>query len=228
MTRVIILLIGQDLPLLWHMKVNYIKIAKKKICELLKQQFPDGKWETERPILENKELGITKLQPDISGRIKNQRVVIEIQASHLSISKILKRSTSYSKLKIPILWIVPLTEPLGNLPFRPRLYERYLHSIYYGRTYYWWQGLGLTLKPVHYAKATREVEYREWYEDGGEHKEGGGYERSYKIIKTPQYGMDLNIVDSFYSHAREAFTPENERKGVPACLIWQDTQKKWY
>ncbi len=134
---------------------------------------------------------------------------------------------SYAKRNIPILWVVPLTEELGKETFRPRLYERYLHSLYYGRTYYWWHGLGLTLKPVHYGKATSQVEYREWY-DNGEHKEGGGYERAYKIIKSPMYGKDLNIATSFYNHKRAAFTPDNERKEVPSCITWQDKLKQWW
>ena len=73
--------------------------CKEEICELLKEQYPSGKWATERIIPENKELGVSKLQPDISGRINNQRLAIEIQVSRLSITKIVKRAKS---LRIPV------------------------------------------------------------------------------------------------------------------------------
>jgi len=118
--------------------------------KLLQERFPDGKWEKERTIPEHKERNIPQLRPDLSGRIRGRRVAIEIQASTLTIAKLIKRLTDYTKRDISLLWLVPLREPLGELPFRPRLYERYLHNIYYGRTYYWWAGQGLVIKPVHY------------------------------------------------------------------------------
>jgi competence protein CoiA len=197
------------------------------MCALLQERFPEGKWAKERTIPENKQKGIPKLEPDISGRINGIRVAIEVQASTLTIRKIVQRARDYTARKIALLWVVPLTEPLGDLAFRPRLYERYLHSIYFGRTYYWWEGLGLNLKPVHYAPASRHVEYREWYEDG-ELVSGGGYDATYKIIKQPDYGPDINLADGFVSHLRPEFTPENERKAVPQCLIWRDRLPEWW
>lgn len=202
--------------------------CKTEICNLFSQRYPDGKWAVERSIPENKSQNIPELRPDISGRIGESRVAIEVQASSLTISKIVKRAESYSKRDIALLWIVPLLQPLGNESFRPRLYERYLHSIYFGRTYYWWAGQGLTIKPVHYAAAVRHVEYREWFAEGGEHMEGGGYDAKYKIVKEPNYGRDCNVADDFYEALREQFIPDNERKAVPACKIWKDILEPWW
>lgn len=202
--------------------------CKNEIVRLLQERFPDGKWEKERPIPENKDKKIPELRPDASGRIQGVRVAIEIQASTLTIGKIIKRARDYTKRQIALLWLVPLREPLGDVPFRPRLYERYLHSVYYGRTYYWWAGQGLIVKPVHYGPEIRHVEYRDWYDEDGDRHYGGGYDKPYRIIKKPVYGRDIDIADDFTLHLRDEFTPENERKAVPMCRIWRDSLNTWW
>jgi len=201
--------------------------CKQEILFALQNRFPDGKWADERPIPENKSQKIPELRPDLSGRINDIPIAIEVQASTLTLSKIIKRAVNYSRKGIYLLWVVPLTEPLGSLPFRPRLYERYLHSMYFGRTYYWWPSLGSVVKPVHYGAATRHVEYRSWHEQGML-MEGGNYDATYKIVKTPEYGADVNIADDFISNIREKFVPENERKEVPKCNIWRDNLQSWW
>ena len=203
------------------------KQCKNEIVSILQEKYPEGNWAIERIIPERKDNGVPELRPDISGRIQGVRIAIEVQASALTITKIIKRARDYTKRGIALLWLVPLYEPLGELPFRPRLYERYLHSIYYGRTYYWWAGQGLVVKPVHYGVEERVVEYREWYENGVR-MEGGGYVAKYRIIKKPVYGASINIADDFIKELRVEFVPENERKTVPQCLIWRDKLEEWW
>lgn len=188
-----------------------------EICMALEGRFPEGKWAVQRRIPENRILKIPTLEPDISGRMGGTRVAIEVQISALTVPRIVQRTRDYARRGIALVWIVPLSQPLGNEPFRPRLYERYLHSIFYGRTYYWWSGQGLTVKPVHYGPATRHIEYRECH-DNGQLESAGGYNAAYKTIKTPEYGRDLNLCDDFFADSRATFTPENEKKKVPACL----------
>jgi len=214
-------------PVLGALETSLHRACKEEICALLKERHPDGKWEVERAIPERKAEKIPMLRPDISGRINDQRIAIEVQASALTIPRIVHRTTAYAKRKIALLWIVPLREPLGNLPFRPRLYERYFHSIYFGRTYYWCAGQGLSVTPVHYGPASRHIEYREWREDG-EDKSSGGYDAQYKTIRTPMYGLGLDLSEDFGWADRSAFTPDNERKEVPACRIWRDTHPEWW
>ncbi len=201
--------------------------CKSEICNALVSLVPDGKWETERTIEANKRLGTPGLRPDISGYIDGRLVAIEVQASVLSISKIVKKTEAYTKWKINTLWIVPLTEELGSLPYRPRLYERYLHSMYFGRIYYWTLGSGLVLNAVHLGIAGRHVEYREWYEDG-DFKTGGDYFKPYKIIKRPVYGDRVSIFNDFRSDLRPEFTPGNLRKSVPRSYIWRDNLLEWW
>jgi competence protein CoiA len=214
-------------PVLGPQETALHRKCKEEICHALAMRHPNGKWEVERPIRANAVGKIPELRPDISGRIGWDRVAIEVQVSALSLNTIASRSTAYSKRGIALLWVVPLFEPLGDDPFRPRLFERYLHSLYYGRIYYWWPGQGLSIVPIHYMNATKYVEYREWSEDGVV-RSGGGYDLEYKIIKTPLAGSNLSIDTDFELHHRPEFTPENERKSVPACIVWKDRSRPWW
>lgn len=201
--------------------------CKKAICSHLAERFPDGKWATERPIPANETLGVQKLVPDVSGNINGFRVAIEIQLSQISLSQIIKRTTAYTKRKIAILWVVPLHEPLGDEPFRPRQFEKYLHMMYYGRLYYWWPDLGANIMPVHFTQTKREIPHAEWYEDG-ELRDAGGYEKTYKTIKLPNYGRMLSVSKDFAASHRASFVPDNEKKSVPSCLIWRDVLSPWW
>jgi competence protein CoiA len=202
--------------------------CKLEIRDCLMNLYPDGKWACERPIEENKAKKIPRLVPDISGRMGTAPVVIEVQASSLTIPRISKRAAAYNARNIAVLWIVPLTEPIETHPFRPRLYERYLHSIYFGRTYYWWPGFGVNVQPVHYGIAYRYIDKSEWYSNDGEQHEAGGYEKPYKIIKKPELCRLLDITKDFSLHQRAGFTPWNERKAVPNLTTWQDKLDVWW
>lgn len=214
-------------PVLGPRETELHRMCKEEICRALSERHPEGNWATERTIPANIHKRIPELRPDVSGRISDQRIAIEVQASTLTPTKIIKRSVAYAKRGIALLWVVPLREPLGVEPLRPRLYESYLHSLYFGRTYYWWPGCRHTLVPVHYGSASRHVEYREWFEDGMQ-QSGGGYDAEYKIIKTPIHGPGLLIDADFGVHCRIEFTPENERKKVPSCILWKDTYSQWW
>lgn len=201
--------------------------CKRTILEYLLKKYPDGNWDKERDIPARPRDNIQKLRPDISGRINKQGLAIEVQLSTLSISEILKRTLTYKRRNIAILWIVPLLKPIGQEQFRPRLFERYLHSMYFGRVYYWWVDLKHQVIPVHYANAKRAIPYAEWYEEG-QLKQVGGYEKFYKTIKLAECERLINIDEDFFGQKREKFTPENEKKEVPACYLWQDSLEVWW
>ena len=193
----------------------------------MQKAFPDGNWQVERPIPENKEKKITELKPDISGRINGKPIVIEVQASSLTLPKIIKRVNGYYARKTSILWIVPLKEDLGTENFRPRQYERYLHSIYYGKVFYWLKGNGSLVQPIHFDDADRWIEESHWFEKDGTERSEGGYFKTYKTIVKPNYGKQVDIKD-FICYEREEFTPKNENKSVPKCLIFKDRLFNWW
>lgn len=204
------------------------KQCKLMLYSELSAKFRQHKWVCDDVrIPENKEKKLPALQPDIGGRINNLPLAIEIQNSALTIPKILKRCLGYSKRGVSILWVIPLKEPIGEEIFRPRLFERYLHSIYFGRVYYWLPEYGANLLPVHYSIAYRDIPHSEWYEDG-ELREGGGYEKPYKRIRKPVPSKLIPIADCFYHRTRQEHRPWNERKTVPDMRLFMDMLPIWW
>lgn len=215
-------------PVLGPKEMALHNACTREICDDLAACIPDGRWAVERPIPRSKDGVIPLLVPDVSGRMKNKvGVVIEVQVSALTVPKIIQRTTAYAQRGLSLVWVVPLREPLGTEPFRPRLYERYFHSIFLGRVYYWWPGLGAAVQPVHYGPTTRLIPFSEWRENG-EDMSAGGYMQRYKTIKVPVFGPSVHLAESFVNEFRSAFTPDNERKQVPACNIWRDDLERWW
>ena len=133
------------------------RACKQEMHAALVAENPAGHWEVERTILARPDRDIAEARPDLSGRVRGLPVAIEIQASALGIASILQRTRTYAQRGIHVLWMVPLREQLPDDGIRPRLHERYFHSMYFGRTYYWWPGLGASVLPVHYGASTQWV-----------------------------------------------------------------------
>lgn len=204
------------------------KDCKSELLEILSKAYPEGKWEAERPINENINKGYTKVIPDLSGRIGEKGIIIEIQKSSLSLKKIRHRTEQYTKRGAYILWIVPLTEELGKENFRPRLFERFLHTMYYGKVYYWYKGNSSILIPVHLGTAVRYIEESIWYNESGEEQVAGGYEKPYLRVKSPEYGKPLNLITDFKCDEREEFELENDNLSAPKCKIYVDNIPNWW
>lgn len=213
-------------PVLSKGETELHKQAKNSICSCLSELFPDGKWKVERPF--NKAQGKPDLVPDVSGLIGEQRLAIEIQYSSYSPEKIRKRTEGYTLWGVPLLWIVPLKHELDKPQFKPRFFERYLHGMYNGRTYYWWEGLGLSVQPIHYDPAYRWFENRSFYDEYGEEQEVGGYYKEYKVVKTPSFGPLLHIARDFSVQNHSSRLLEADKVTTPDCSLWQDTAPDWW
>lgn len=204
------------------------KNCKQELLSVLQKKYPEGKWEAERIFKADKNKDYQMVRPDLSGRINGKGIIIEVQVSTLSITRILHRTEEYRKRGAYILWIVPLEENLGEEIFRPRLFERFLHTLYYGKVYYWYQGDGSILTPVHYGQADRYIEEATWYE-AGEEVTVGGYYKTYKRVKTPIYGQKIDLTKDFEAHKnRPFFNMKNDKLSVPQCNIFKDTKEKWW
>lgn len=199
----------------------------EEIRDALQAKYPNGNWLDERTLKAEEEKKLAKVKPDISGRIDGKGIIIEIQASTLSIKKILHRTSEYTKRKAFILWIVPLEKELGSEIFRPRLFERFLHSMYYGRIYYWYKGLGTKLIPVHYGLAHRHIEVNEWYSEDGTYNSVGGYDKPYSRVKTPLFGPITDLT-SFSTENRDFFELKNEKLSIPKSNIYKDNLAPWW
>lgn len=203
--------------------------CKTEIFHALQDAYPRGNWicDTRRVRRRTKNQTINR-QPDIGGRIgRDQRLVIEIQRSSIGIRQLLARTADYTAMGIAILWIVPLTEDLGTELFRPRLIERYLHALYYGRVYYWLPGMGASVLPTHFSPAVRAVSFRT-NEDG--HWEDAGFiNKPYKLIRRPRpFGSLVPIGHGFSPHHRSSFLPWGESQALPPARLWRDTLRPWW
>lgn len=216
-------------PLLKEHDKELHEQCKDELFNLMNTVYPDGNWAKERQIAENKEKGYKNIIPDISGRANGIPVAIEVQKSAYTINKIYNKTLEYRKRKICVLWIVPLSDELGSDLFRPRLFEKYLHSMYYGRIYYYIPNKNKNIIPVHYSPAARYIEVSEWYDkDNDEERIEGGYTLTYKTLKTPNYGVPLNLSSDFQKKINTGFEPKNVKKNIPECYIYFDNLKIWW
>ncbi|WP_081452636.1 competence protein CoiA family protein [Verrucomicrobium spinosum] len=202
--------------------------CKMEIFTALRRTCPQGGWICDsRRLKANAPRGRKARKPDIGGRINGKPVVIEIQKSALGIRELIARTRDYNERGISILWVVPLKEPLGKDIFQPRLIERYLHAIYFGRVYYWLHGMGGEVLPVHFGPATRMVPFRT--NENGYWEEAGWDERPYKVIRKPrEFETTIPILRAFKPRKRPAFLSWGEHRPIPPALLWMDVLKPWW
>ncbi len=197
------------------------------------------------------ECGIERIfpgvRPDVSLKIHNDWVAIEIQKSDIDIDTIQRRTSRYRDLGVSILWVSPQSSPAlfsysQTLPgcetwanaklgcatervrevnvCRLREWEKYLHRLYLLKLYYW-QG-GATVKAIHFDNLKTYVPVRSWFVDGDK-REAGGYTKTLKTIMEPfELGRKLHIADDFFVAGRQFY------RGIPACRLWEDTNDAWW
>ena len=148
---------------------------KRELYEYLSKQSNCSLCEIERSLGE--------VRPDVSLRINNKRVAIEIQKSNIDIRTIYKRMHKYNELNIFVLWIISSKKPEwiihnnGDFVHRIKEWEVYLHALNYGRLYYW-QG-DSKIKAYHFFDYNIYRDVSGFYSEGGEFQTFGGY--TYKV-----------------------------------------------
>lgn len=200
--------------------------CRDEICAALQLAFPEGEWVTEytmKTANNNREI-----RPDIYGLINGKKIAIEVQASAYTIAKIANKTKDYNDLGIAVFWVVPLKEDIGDRPFRPRLFEKYLHSLYFGRTYYYTQGSGSKIQAIHYSFTKRWKEGKTWFDEEGQEQSSSSYYATYKGIKVANLGDILDIITDFSVRKRKGFAPKNIKKEIPDCVIFGDNLSKWW
>lgn len=103
------------------------------------------------------------VRPDIYFRLANRySIAVEVQLSTLSSQELARRTRSYYKKQIYVLWTPPYYDDMvEGKRYAPLFWEKYLHAMYFGRVYYWLSGE--TVLPIHFAPY--ELGYRQKFYD---------------------------------------------------------------
>ena len=100
---------------------------------------------------------LREVRPDVSFVLNGVLVAIEIQLSLLSPEKLEWRTTAYARKNIAVLWMPSFSMGLLEPRYAPKDWERYLHTMYYGKVYYWFEGL--LLQPVKFEEYLLEPDW---------------------------------------------------------------------
>jgi competence protein CoiA len=162
------------------------------------------------------ELPLGTVRPDVSAEINGTPVAIEVQISSLSIETIMRRTIDYHQRGIYVLWLLPWTAELDNERYAPALWEKWIHACYFGRVYYWLQGLEVA--EYTFDPSFQIVPKTTWYADGGRKMSAGGYAARSVRFKTPVRGRTLNIARDF--GPRKRFWWRSGRIKVPDAKLF--------
>ena len=191
--------------------------CKLEIYEALQKKENVDKLELER--------GLSGIRPDISFRVdKKYYVGIEVQISTLSLDEIYRRTKRYHDLKIAVCWVLPFSNEINEEKMSPKIWEKWIHSTYFGRVYYLFDGLKVL--PVHFDPYLLDVPLSSWYESGGTEVSVGGYSRYSKRYRRALVHDPIDLVDDFSPKKRNAFQMENY--SIPQATLWSDKLEKWW
>jgi len=113
------------------------------------------------------ERNLQEVRPDVSFRYHGTLVAIEVQVSTLSSRDVERRTLAYARKNIAVLWTPPFSLSMFEERYAPQEWERYLHALYFGKVYYWSNGIELQpvqfqpyiLPPSYYANERRSKRF---------------------------------------------------------------------
>jgi competence protein CoiA len=162
------------------------------------------------------ERSLQTARPDISARINGVPVAIEVQISALSIETIIRRTEEYARKGIYVLWLPQWTPYLDGVRNSPRLWEKWIHAAYFGRVYYWIEGL--TIASYRFEPYFNRVPDASWYSEEGEKMTARAYSRRSKRYRSPARERILNLAKDFIPKDREWW--EGADLTVPATKLF--------
>lgn len=152
------------------------------------------------------------VRPDVSAYINDVPVAIEVQLSNLSLSRIQYRTAEYARKGIYVLWLPVHTPDLRRELYSPNPWERWLHAAYFGRVYYWLEGVRVL--PVHFRDYRIQV---------------SGRTRDYQRVahrKVPINGNVATLTSDFHPVNRRAW--RGNLFSIPPAKLFVDSQPGWY
>ncbi|MEI7532887.1 MAG: competence protein CoiA family protein [Verrucomicrobiae bacterium] len=165
------------------------------------------------------ERSLKTIRPDVSFRLGELRVAIEVQISSLTLETIIRRTEEYAKRGIALIWLAQWSDKVIASKYTPLSWEKWVHAAQFGRIYYWKEGL--TVIPIHFGEHYLWQDGSEWYTPEGEHKSVGYYWKNSKRFVKPIKGRELNLLDDFVCKPREEWIGKG-RFPIPAYKLWFD------
>jgi competence protein CoiA len=131
----------------------------------------------------------------VSANINGVPVAIEVQISSLSVETIMQRTIEYFRQGIYVLWLLQWTPKLDATRYAPTVWEKWIHAAYFGRVYYWIEGL--TVASYSFEPSIRILSRKSWYSVDGKKMTAGGYTLKSKRYRTAVRGEMLNLTTDF-------------------------------
>jgi competence protein CoiA len=141
------------------------------------------------------ERSLTTCRPDVSARINGVPVAIEVQISTISLETIIRRTEEYARRGIYVLWLLQWSPYLDAERYSPRLWEKWIHASYFGRVYYWIEGLKVV--SYRFEPYYDQVGGNSWYSNRGKLTKGIRYKRKSKRYRQPVRGKVFNLARDF-------------------------------
>src|ERR1051325_9841204 len=140
------------------------------------------------------------VRPDVSAHINGVPVAVEVQISSLSIETIMSRTIEYSRKGIYVLWLLQWTPKLDAPRYAPTIWEKWIHTAYFGGVYYWIEGL--TVVRYRFEPSFKTVPRKSWRSGRGKKITVGGYSRRSKRHSSAVREETLNLVTDFIPKQR--------------------------
>ena len=162
------------------------------------------------------ERSLKTCRPDVSAYINGVPVAIEVQISTLTMEKIIQRTEEYARKGIYVLWLLQWTPYLDSNRYAPRLWEKWIHAAYFGRVYYWIEGLKIV--GYHFDPYLRRIPESNWYSEDGEEMSAGGFSKRSKRYRCPIKCNTFNLAKDFVGKKREAWI--SNEMAIPNAMIF--------
>jgi len=138
---------------------------------------------------------LKEVRPDISFCwMGKDYVAVELQLSQIAPDEIARKTRIYTARKIAVLWITPYHSNASVfIPYRTRLWELYLHKLYFGKIYYWLAGEELV--PVHFEPYSLGMASKECYDESTQTFWWKEYEHFSPCLRNLQLGDTVHITE---------------------------------
>lgn len=186
--------------------------GKKAIFDLLKERGGYSELEIEK--------FLASVIPDVFVRYKGLSVAVELQKSNIGLEHIIYKTEYYTNQNIHVLWLVPYNKKLQEERYSPKIWEKWLHTLYSDKVYYFLETGEII--PVHFD------EYKLYKEEGyNQDREAvGGYSYPSKRYRTPIRGKKIKLSKDFKRAKRDKW--EGSGLSIPEALILKDNSEKWW